>query len=524
MDNASLIEQCSHGSREAMESLYCCYSRRMMRVIHRYVRDRKCAEDILHDGFVLIFTHISEVRQPERLEFWMGTIMKNLCLNYLGSLDVMTLLDEDIELPEIPDLDDILSYEEIEQLINRLPTGYRTVFKLAVLEGKSHKEIGRILGISPNSSSSQLFHAKVLLRKLINERKRELGLIVVALMVALGLAIPLFRSNTTLDDDMPEAFALVPPDNTEKEQEYEDEHIASVTVPAPVATGRLEEMREPTEMPADTAATADSPDVMGDAPADTVQTESVSEPVDTPEPMRRALSGARTTYADIPRKAIASAGWSVGAHYTVGTQTPSFTMDYVALDSPAYSDFVSGEGEAADSEPLFPPSFYSDTDYDLPITFGVSVSKRLASRLRFETGLSYTYMRATMHYTSLKADRTVKSNFIGIPLKLSYTFFERSRFSLYGTAGASVDFPVGKSEKISLAKPYTREIEFPELKSKTEISVHGGVGIQYSLAPSVGLYVEPGVRHYFSNGATSPSYWQEHRTVISVPVGIKINF
>ena len=194
MDNASLIEKCSAGSKEAMESLYCRYSSRMMKLIHRYVSDGKGVEDILHDGFVLIFTHISEVRQPEKLEFWMGTIMKNLCLNYLSNLDVMTILDEDVELPEVPDLEDILSYEELEQLINKLPDGYRTVFKLAVFEGKSHKEIGRLLGISPNTSSSQLFHAKALLRKLIIERRKEVGLILLSLFIALGVFVAHYRS------------------------------------------------------------------------------------------------------------------------------------------------------------------------------------------------------------------------------------------------------------------------------------------------------------------------------------------
>lgn len=523
MDNASLIEQCSHGSKEAMESLYCCYSRRMMRVIHRYVSDSKCAEDILHDGFVLIFTHISEVRQPDRLEFWMGTIMKNLCLNYLSSLDVMTLLDDDIELPEIPELDDILSYEELEQLINRLPIGYRTVFKLAVLEGKSHKEIGKILGISPNSSSSQLFHAKVLLRKLINERKRELGLIVIALLVALGLSVPLFRSNDACPDEIPEIFALTPPDSGNGDTAPEDVLTAAVKVPDSAVSGRRMEIHELSKPATGVVAVADSAVTSGEVHADTAQAEAVKEPVETVEPVRREQSGRRTTYVDIPRRALANAGWSVGAHYTVGTQTPSFpTGNY--MDHPLYNDFVSGDFNLPDAAPLLPPSFNREIDYDLPLTFGISVSKKLASRLCFETGLSYTYMRAKVRYTTLKAEQSVKSNFIGVPLKLSYAFYERSRFSLYATAGASVDFPVGKSVKTSFGKPYTGDIALPELKSKIEISVHGGVGLQFLLTPAVGLYVEPSVKHCFKNNATAPSYWQEHRTSVSVPIGVKINF
>ncbi len=54
-------------------------------------------------------------------------------------------------------------------LIDRLPDGYRQVFRLSMLEKLSHKEIGLILGIAPHSSSSQLLRAKVLLRKYITE-------------------------------------------------------------------------------------------------------------------------------------------------------------------------------------------------------------------------------------------------------------------------------------------------------------------------------------------------------------------
>lgn len=50
-------------------------------------------------------------------------------------------------------------------MVEKLPEGYSKIFKLAVLEGLSHKEIGKLLNIAPHSSSSQLFRAKVLLKR-----------------------------------------------------------------------------------------------------------------------------------------------------------------------------------------------------------------------------------------------------------------------------------------------------------------------------------------------------------------------
>jgi len=63
--------------------------------------------------------------------------------------------------------------EDLVKMIVELPTGYRAVFNLYVVEGYTHEEIAKMLGISENTSRSQLFKAKSLLRKKIeNENKR----------------------------------------------------------------------------------------------------------------------------------------------------------------------------------------------------------------------------------------------------------------------------------------------------------------------------------------------------------------
>ena len=51
------------------------------------------------------------------------------------------------------------------------------VFRLAVLDGLSHKEIAALLGIAPHSSSSQLTHAKAMLRRLITQYRVEMGIL-----------------------------------------------------------------------------------------------------------------------------------------------------------------------------------------------------------------------------------------------------------------------------------------------------------------------------------------------------------
>ena len=68
---------------------------------------------------------------------------------------------------------DKLSKEELIKLIQELPNGYRTVFNLNVIEGYTHKEIGKMLNISDNTSKSQLTRARSILQKKINALRQK---------------------------------------------------------------------------------------------------------------------------------------------------------------------------------------------------------------------------------------------------------------------------------------------------------------------------------------------------------------
>ena len=61
-----------------------------------------------------------------------------------------------------------LDAKELADLIQKLPDGYRIVFNLHAVEGYTHEEIGRVLGIRPVSSRSQYLRARALLAKQVN--------------------------------------------------------------------------------------------------------------------------------------------------------------------------------------------------------------------------------------------------------------------------------------------------------------------------------------------------------------------
>ena len=156
--------------KEALGELYSAYAPKLQSVCRSYVKDQSVAEDILHDAFIIIFTSIGELKENRKLEGWMVTIVKNLSLKHLRHMQKHNtslsnlnreVADETLENIQGVELDVLLA------TIDALPKGNREVFKLSVLDGLSHKEIGQMLGINPHSSSSQLFRAKKMLRAML---------------------------------------------------------------------------------------------------------------------------------------------------------------------------------------------------------------------------------------------------------------------------------------------------------------------------------------------------------------------
>ena len=158
MDKVSLVRQCQSGDREAFGILYQTYLAPMREVVSYYIHNTDIKQDILHDGFLIAFTSIGSLRNGAKIEAWLTSIMKNLSLQYLkdeSSHISVPMSDTAIADNAITSADNAreLTWEELDKIIDKLPEGYGKVFRLAVLDGLSHKEIAALLGIAPHSSS-----------------------------------------------------------------------------------------------------------------------------------------------------------------------------------------------------------------------------------------------------------------------------------------------------------------------------------------------------------------------------------
>ena len=147
----------------------------MLAVCYRYTGDMDEAHDVLHDGFIKIFSNFT-FRGECSLATWMTRVMMTQAIDYLRwMLSMSVSLVSEEQLPDVIDEASVaesgsgLSEEVLMKFVAELPDGCRTVFNLYVFEEKSHKEIARLLHIKEHSSTSQLFRAKYLLAKRIKE-------------------------------------------------------------------------------------------------------------------------------------------------------------------------------------------------------------------------------------------------------------------------------------------------------------------------------------------------------------------
>lgn len=168
------------GSNEAMRDFYILYASYLSGVCSRYISNDEDAKDVFQDTIVKIIQHIADFkyRGEGSLKAWATKIAVNEALMFLkGSRKLeTTLLDETkdniADNEETPDTSGVTP-EALHEMIRRLPDGYREVFNLYVIEGKSHKEIAQLLNIKEMTSASQLHRAKAFLAREINKYRKQ---------------------------------------------------------------------------------------------------------------------------------------------------------------------------------------------------------------------------------------------------------------------------------------------------------------------------------------------------------------
>ena len=175
MEERQLIEGCIRGETDAQKKLYELYAPAMMSVCQRYVSCRETARDLLHDGFVKMFTKINTYSGTGSFNGWMRRVFVTTALEHLRRNDALRN-SVDVEILEYHgytqdiSIFEQLSANELLDCVADLPEIYRTVFNMHAIEGYKHVEIAKELEISDATSRARYARAREILQKMVTAK------------------------------------------------------------------------------------------------------------------------------------------------------------------------------------------------------------------------------------------------------------------------------------------------------------------------------------------------------------------
>ena len=560
-DEIQLIERGRQGDETALGSLYRAYHRQMTMICQRIVDNRQVAEELAHDAFLLAFAKMDQLHNPQRFEAWLTSITTNVARRYMqrhhdpAMLSLSTLSEEELPQEPIPTEDKPLpTMEELMTAVDALPKGYGQVFKLAVIQEMSHKEIAEILGIAAHSSSSQLSRAKKMLQKSLAQYW-----LLWLMPLLLPLAIYLYKTGKTTDVPQP---IVTKQEQTTPDTKHDDEGTPTIgqgTPAIPIIATQQIAIVPVKDVPVDSLAPADT---LHHTNEDIERTDTTTILHDN-KPLPDLRPDKDTHIADFaPEKSTEIKDrqkWSVDLAYTgsMGEQDANrpfiFTekeMTDITSEVPLIRSFDkwSDYAEALQNGTLdvdyktyqfllkiaqnnaAQPStdmIERKTHHYMPVTFSLALKYKLNNRFGLETGLSYSRLRSEFEIgtdgNAIREQQTI--HYLGIPLKGSYNIYNVRRWSLYGSLGAKLEIPVYAPLSTGYFVNGTKELEEKStLHAPLQWSVGTGLGLQYNLTPNIGFFAEPSLQYYIPTGSNIETYRTEHPFTFSLPIGIRITW
>lgn len=145
---------------------------KLKRFIIKHVSNIDAAEDILQKVFIKIHSHLSTLRDENKLQSWVYQVARNSIIDYYRSQKPTVKLPE--TLPAAQDSARDEAEDEINQcveaLVNSLPDKYREALILTEYRGLTQKEMAENLSISLSAAKSRVQRARNKIKNILLER------------------------------------------------------------------------------------------------------------------------------------------------------------------------------------------------------------------------------------------------------------------------------------------------------------------------------------------------------------------
>jgi RNA polymerase sigma-70 factor (ECF subfamily) len=477
-------------------------------------------------------------------------------LEETSEAELITAEDEERDVRGMP-------LSEVVRLIDRLPEGYGQVFRLSVFEGLTHKEIANMLGIEPHSSSSQLARAKKMLRKMI-QQYWVAGL----LLLLVPVTFYLFRKgDTAVKDEKP---VVAKQKDTLKESQKDSrskQPQEPVIVDFPVHRTTV---IVPDTLQSVIAQAVDS--VTSDTLSNIIAQEQIipdTIATDTTETKRKAEIPHYDMAELFPEEPTVNTNsekkWSLELAYAGQFDEQNrYNQPFSYKPTPSAAQSLPGPSPS----PIIPSSIDNWTDYavylannpyvvsektrsvimrialnnanrpgedkilrtshhQMPVTWSLALKYRLGNRFGLESGLSYSCLTSDFEMgadgNTIHEQQTI--HYLGVPVKGNYNIYNRKMWSLYGSLGFTTEVPVHSTLHSDYYVNGQYEVSDKAIiRAPWQFSTTFGLGLQFHLTPSVGIFAEPSLQYYIPTRSGIETYRTEHPFTFSLPLGIRFTW
>jgi len=176
MTEQEIIKGCIQGDRLAQSKLYANYYALMYNIVTRYASEEDDKQALINGGFFKVLDKINQYNNSYALATWIRNILVHNCIDdYRKKKRAIpeVALDELAVEPVLVEYNDAINEietREVLAILLQLPEASRNVFNLYAIDGYSHKEIAKMMDISPGTSRWHLNAARMKLKKLLEKK------------------------------------------------------------------------------------------------------------------------------------------------------------------------------------------------------------------------------------------------------------------------------------------------------------------------------------------------------------------
>ncbi len=176
-----LVLECQQGNSQSFRQLYRRYQQRVRSTLYQLCGG-ETLDDLVQEVFLRTWKGLPQLRQPAQFSTWLYRICWNVASDrrrqfaqersfnskLKNSPDGLSSSGSKHSQP--PDLMELHYQDIIQRGLQQLSFEHRSVLVLHDLEDLPQKEVAQILGVAVGTVKSRLFHARLALRRFIQQQ------------------------------------------------------------------------------------------------------------------------------------------------------------------------------------------------------------------------------------------------------------------------------------------------------------------------------------------------------------------